>query len=285
MSDHYNQDSAGSREPISHLEGSLYLDEWTSHALEEAIAAHPQPAVLILPLGSVEPHGPHLPLNTDRLLAVENAERAARALRDQGVATWVAPSLPYAVTEYAQGFCGAISLDRSLYEQLLANLSRQYQRAGFGLICWVNHHLEPEQLAAIHASARAVNDADDPTRVIAPSVVSKRWGRVLGDEFRSGACHAGTYEGSMILASRPDLVRSEIAANLPALEISLSEAIRAGKRGFLDAGMTQAYTGAPALATSEEGERLYLEHTQMVVTEVIETLEVLTRHQEEDTQV
>ena len=47
--------------------------------------------------------------------------------------------------------------------------------------------------------------------------------------------------------------------------------------------MTEAYTGAPALATPEEGERLYLEHTQMVVTEVIETLGVLTRHQEEGT--
>ena len=76
----------------------------------------------------------------------------------------------------------------------------------------------------------------------------------------------------MILATRPDLVRQKVASELPTLEISLSEAIQAGKSGFLDAGMTRAYTGAPALATAEEGERLYLEHTQMVVTEVMEAL-------------
>ena len=76
----------------------------------------------------------------------------------------------------------------------------------------------------------------------------------------------------MVLATRPDLVRQGIAAELPALDISLSQAIKAGKKGFLDAGMTQAYTGAPALATSEEGERLYHEHTHMVVTEVLEAL-------------
>jgi len=249
------------------------MDEWTSADLDEALqSCGPHQATLLLPLGSVEPHGPHLPLNTDRLLAVETAERSAEELRRRGVSAWIAPSMPYAVTEYAQGFCGAISIERTLYQQLLMTLTRQYQAAGFGLICWVNHHLEPEQLAAIHQTAQEVNTIDQKISVVAPAVVSRRWGRALGDEFRSGACHAGSYEGSMVLATRPDLVHQKVAAELPALEISLSDAIKAGKRGFLDAGMTRAYTGSPALATPEEGERLYLEHTQMVVTEVMETL-------------
>jgi creatinine amidohydrolase len=185
---------------------------------------------------------------------------------------WVAPSLPYAVTEYAQGFCGAISIESTLYQQLLCTLARQYQAAGFGLICWINHHLEPEQLAAIGQAAHDLNSHEQSVNVIAPSVVSRRWGRSLGDEFKSGACHAGSYEGSMILVTRPDLVRQRVAADLPALDISLSKAIKDGKSGFIDAGMTRAYTGAPALATSEEGERLYIEHTHMVVTEVLEAL-------------
>ena len=265
--------AAKNSQESSMIEGPLYMDEWTSYDLDEAIQSTTSgQATLLLPLGSVEPHGPHLPLNTDRLLAVENAERSALELRQRGVAVWIAPSLPYAVTEYAQGFCGAISVELTLYKQLLCMLTRQYHAAGFGLICWINHHLEPQQLTAIHQASRDLNTAEDQLRVIAPAVVSKRWGKALGHEFRSGACHAGTYEGSMILATRPDLVKHQVAAKLPALEISLSEAIRAGKSGFLDAGMTQAYTGAPALATPEEGERLYIEHTHMVVTEVLEAL-------------
>ena len=62
-------------------------------------------------------------------------------------------------------------------------------------------------------------------------------------------------------------------AFLMPLEISLSDAIRQGKSGFLAAGMKEAYTGSPATATSEEGERLYQAHTDMVVTEVLEALE------------
>ena len=89
------------------------LDELTTDALETCV--QDQAVALLLPLGSVEPHGPHLPLATDRLLAEENARRAAEALNILGVSALVAPSLAYGVTEYAQGFCGAISLSPQRY--------------------------------------------------------------------------------------------------------------------------------------------------------------------------
>ena len=246
----------------------LHVDEYTSMELKTALEK--QPSVLLLPLGSVEPHGPHLPLATDRLLSEENARRAAKALRDQGVNTWIGAPLAYGVTEYAQGFCGAISLSQKLYEDLLVQITQQYVLAGFTLVCWLNHHLEPLQLAAIQTAQQKLKA--EGIEVIAPAVVSKRWGKELGAEFKSGACHAGSYEGSMILSSHAHLVRQDLAAILPTLEISLSEAIRSGKSGFIEAGMNKAYTGAPALATANEGERLYQAHTMMVVTEVKEAL-------------
>jgi creatinine amidohydrolase len=258
----------------------LALDELSSMDLESQLAKGP--SIALLPLGSVEPHGPHLPLATDRLLSQVNADRAALALRERGVKAWVAPALPYGVTEYAQGFCGAISLSPMLYENLLIELSEQYLRAGFTLICWINHHLEPLQLRSIMSALKKINqqsrstDKGEGSRVIAPAVVSRRWGRVLGEEFKSGACHAGAYESSMILASHPHLVNAEAASSLPTLEISLSEAIRSGKSGFKEIGMSEAYTGAPSEANAIEGERLYHEHINMVLTEVMESLEVLS---------
>ena len=69
----------------------------------------------------------------------------------------------------------------------------------------------------------------------------------------SGACHAGCFEGSVVLAERPDLVRRETLAALPPNPASLSVAIREGKRTFEEAGGPQAYFGRPAEATAEEG--------------------------------
>ena len=106
-----------------------------------------------------------------------------------------------------------------------------------------------------------------------PKVVSRRWGRSLGAEFRSGACHAGEYEGSLILAARPDLFQHDAAEGLPQVPISLSDAINAGQTSFLAAGASSAYTGSPETASVEEGERLYAAHQVMVVTEVKEHLE------------
>src|SRR5688572_17301923 len=69
-------------------------------------------AIAIVPVGSVEPHGPHLPLDTDTTISESCARRAAEELerRPENLRAVVAPSVPYGVTEYAQGFSGAISV-------------------------------------------------------------------------------------------------------------------------------------------------------------------------------
>ena len=130
----------------------LKLDELSTLDLEVALSDADRPTAALLPLGSVEPHGPHMPLSTDRLLSEENAERAARRLRAEGVLAFVAPSLAYGVTDYAAGFCGAITLSEGLCTQLLVELARSYHRAGFQHVCLINHHLEPGQLSAIQAA-------------------------------------------------------------------------------------------------------------------------------------
>src|ERR1700684_2009054 len=67
--------------------------------------------VLLLPVGTVEPHGPHAPLGTDVLLATEVCERTARALtHDATVRALVLPPVPYGVTRYAQAFRGAVTV-------------------------------------------------------------------------------------------------------------------------------------------------------------------------------
>ena len=76
----------------------------------------------------------------------------------------------------------------------------------------------------------------------------------MTEEFKTGACHAGRYEGSVVLAEEPRLVRTEIAEALDPNPNSLSEAIGQGAASFADAGGDRAYFGWPAEATAAEGQ-------------------------------
>jgi creatinine amidohydrolase len=78
----------------------------------------------------------------------------------------------------------------------------------------------------------------------------------LGEEFKSGACHAGQFESSIVLREHPSGVRDKIRRTLPANPQSLSEAIKSGKRTFEEAGGPRAYFGNPAAASAEEGSAL-----------------------------
>jgi len=75
----------------------------------------------------------------------------------------------------------------------------------------------------------------------------------LTEEFQTGACHAGRFEGSIVLAETPDLFRTAVAEELEENPASLSDAIREGKRTFRDAGGPRAYFGWPAQASAREG--------------------------------
>jgi creatinine amidohydrolase len=90
--------------------------------------------------------------------------------------------------------------------------------------------------------------------------------------FKSGACHAGAYETSIVMARDPALVDEDARGSLPAVPISLSEALRRGVTRFRDMGLDRAYAGAPAAATAAEGHRLLDLLADMVATEVLEAL-------------
>jgi len=240
------------------------LAELTYEEVAEMLAAGP--AVAIVPVGSVEPHGPHLPLDTDTSISLTCAMRAADRLEAETVRAVVAPSVPYGVTDYASGFAGAIGVPATALTPMLHAIARSLLATGFAHVCFVNNHLEPAHDAAVRAALEGLPAGAGS--VACP--LTRRWGRTLSDEFKRGDCHAGRYETSLVLAAGGH-VRESFGA-LPTLGLSLSEAIRAGKTTFAEIGMERAYTGAPREATREEGEALYEKLVTMVVTEIREAL-------------
>jgi len=218
----------------------------------EAEEAARRGAALILPVGSVEPHGPHLPLDTDVIIAEAMAERAARMLRAGSGEAWVLPSLPFSVTDFSAGFGGAISVGPDAVSTILTDACASLARQGFRRIALANAHLEPGHRESLRASVEAARRASGAD-VVFPDLTSKRWARMLTEEFRSGACHAGQFETSIVMARQPAAVREEIRRGLAPNPISLSRKIRDGAATFRAAGGHQAYFGNPAAATAEEG--------------------------------
>ena len=225
--------------------------------------------VALLPVGAVEAHDPHLPLATDVVIAGAAAEAALPGLRHLGLHPLLLPPLPYTAAPFAEAFPGTISVRPATVTALLTDMAASLERQGVAALVVVNAHLDPAHLASIREAARAHSG---PMPVIHPDLTERRWASRLTGEFRSGACHAGCYETSVVMAAAPQLVRDEVRRALPANPASLSEAIRAGKATFEEAGVVEAYCGDPAAASVVEGERTVAELGRIVVEAVAERL-------------
>lgn len=219
----------------------------------------------ILPVGAVEAHGPHLPLATDGVIAMAMTRAAAARLEAQGHPVLVLPALTYTAATFAAGFAGTLGLRRSTVTATVVDLGAHLARHGFRVLVVANAHFDPEHIASLEDAVRVCREEHRLT-VVFPDVTRRPWASRLTEEFKSGACHAGRYEGSVVLAAAPQLVRREAMQRLPPNPRSLSAAIRAGKRTFEEAGGSEAYFGAPAEATAEEG-RATIEVLGQILTE------------------
>jgi creatinine amidohydrolase len=219
---------------------------------EEARAAAGPRSAAILPVGAIEAHGPHLPLETDVIIAQAMARAGAERLARQGWTVVLLPALPFTTARFAETFAGTLSLRPATATAVVVDLAAGLARHGCGVLALANAHLDPAHLASLDAAVAEIR-RDLGLPVAFPNLTLKPWAPRLSDEFRSGACHAGQFETSIVLAERPELVRDVIRATLPPNPASLSRAIREGKRSFEDAGGARAYFGYPSQATVEEG--------------------------------
>lgn len=233
---------------------TIHFDELTSPQAGELLQEAP---VLLLPVGAVEPHGPHAPLGTDTIISAGMCERAALALEAE-IRVLILPPIAYGVTRYAAAFPGAVSVSEATLRALVGEVLGSLREQGFRRFVIVNNHFEPEHAAVLREAAAEAGAAY-------LDLVRRRHAERLGEEFRSGSCHAGRYETSLVLADRPALVDRERAAALPAVPVDMPAAMAAGRTDFAAMGMAEGYSGAPAEATAEEGEARFAELTAMLV--------------------
>jgi len=226
---------------------SIHFADLTSPRARVLLDPGPVP-VLLLPVGAVEPHGPHAPLGTDSIISAAVCERAAVELAgDAKVRALVLPEINFGVTRYSAAFTGAVTISETTLLALVVEICASLRAQGFRHQVIVNSHFEPAHVATLRQAAEQaqVGFLDLTRRAVAEQ---------LTEEFRSGAAHAGRYETSLVLATRPELIEAEVMRRLPAHRVNMPAAMAAGQTDFLAMGMDRAYCGAPAEASAREGD-------------------------------
>lgn len=238
--------------------------------VREALAGE-HPCVAILPCGATEAHGPHLPLNTDVIIAEGVARRAAALLEVRDLTAIILPSLAYAPADCAAAFAGTISISAEIAKAVMLDIARNLQRHGVTQLALANAHFDPANVAMLRETTQAMRALG--LGVAFPDFTRRALAQTLTPEFVSGACHAGQFETSLVLADRPDLVDHLAGQRLPENPASLTEAFARGARTFVEAGGPQAYFGAPAAASAAEGEASFAIMARALADAVLEAMQ------------
>jgi creatinine amidohydrolase len=218
-----------------------------------AVRALPRASsVAVLPTGAVEAHGPHLPLGTDIVIAEAMARYGAARLAARGLHVLLLPALPVAPAPFAATFEGTLDIPPVATTLSIVGIARSLARHGVATLAVANAHHDPAHVAAIRDAVRELNE-ERSISLVFPDLTRRQWASRLTDEFQSGACHAGRYETSIVLAAAPDVVNRDLQSALAPNPRSLVVAIARGEATFEAAGGPDAYFGAPADASAEEG--------------------------------
>lgn len=232
----------------------MHVEWWKLRAHELRTLAE-RGATVIMPVGSIEQHGPHLPVQVDTLLAGEIARRAALRLAERTPVV-VTPTVWMGLAEHHMTLGGTFTLDFTAYQALLRCLCRSVDRHGFPRILILNGH--GGNVSALNVIAGAL--ASELTARVA--IVTYWHLKQAADRFREilehqdNVRHAGEAESSMLLALVPDLVDQEA---MRSTEGPLDGIVRpSGAYGYRHVSdiSPAGVLGKPRTASAEKGERL-----------------------------
>jgi creatinine amidohydrolase len=184
----------------------------------EELALRAPDATAVVPIGSIEQHGPHLPVCTDTEIITQVA-RSAAELCAETVPVLVTPTLPFGLAQHHLPFGGTISFSSKVYLELLTEIGTSLVNDGFQRILFLNGHG-----GNVSAASMAADRLSYEYRLDAHIGAASYW-ECAADSLAKldldGAPapgHAGSFETSCLLALRPELVRTD---RVPPAEVGL----------------------------------------------------------------
>lgn len=214
-------------------------------------------AVVILPIASIEQHGPHLPVMTDTRLGEEVARRAAEIAYPTRPVICT-PVVWSGLSEHHMAFGGTLTLSHATFRAVITDLVEAICRAGFRHILLSNSH------GGNIVAAQQILDELSPkvTATLAFATYVSEAGEAYGDilEDQPSIMHAGEGETSMMMVCEPDLVDdSDLAAHNVDSNAGPTF-LRAGAAGYrwrpLAHVTPNGVLGKPEKANVDKGERL-----------------------------
>lgn len=197
---------------------------------------------LIVPVGSTEQHGPHLPLDTDTRIAIAVSHAVAEQLAAGDASKWmVAPAIGYGASGEHEEFSGTVSVGTSALRLLLVEFGRSASRWASRLVFVNGHGGNTEALTAAAALLRYE-------------------GRDVGwcsCSVENADAHAGHTETSVLLHISPDDVW--VDELVPGNGAPLGQLMPAMRRGGVAAVSDVGILGDPTTATADEGSRIFAE--------------------------
>lgn len=227
--------------------------------------------VVVLPLGSLEQHGHHLPMLTDSMIGAEIARRAEAEL---GAEALFLPTLWVGASDHHLAFKGTVSLNNQLYTEVIIDILESLISAGYRKIFLLNAHggnITPGRLAIydVHLRHRELVDL---------FIAFSSWWTIAANEIaaideldQKIVTHACELETSMVLVTRPELVNlsAAVGTTIPFTSAFYTPDFSAGSRvdvprAFDQLSITGAF-GHPEAATAAKGEHLYCVAAEQVV--------------------
>ncbi len=235
-----------------------------------------QQKVVVLPIGSVEQHGWHLPLDVDFRLASSVCLGAGRLAPEDIL---VMPPVNYGYCHHVMDFPGTITIEPTTFVRFLMDITRSIAYHGFKHIILINGHGSNHHL--VEQAARQTNLQTDATCCMLSwwQLIAEKWNTEIRTSIMPGGCaHACELETSMYMHLNPDGVRMDrIKGALPSYMTDVQDG---AKWQWVDltmgggvaeiVGWTSQYAetgafGEPEKATEEKGRRVFEHATEQLV--------------------
>lgn len=159
--------------------------------------------VVLLPVGAIEQHGPHLPIDVDNLIVTWLCDEAARRRPDLIVS---APPIHYGFNEHNMGFPGTVSVEVEHFIDYVYDVCHSFVRQGHTRVVLINGHGSNAMPCALVAR-RVVNTSEDAlAAAINHWALARDLAAHIRETPRGGMAHACEYETSWYLFLKPDLV-------------------------------------------------------------------------------
>lgn len=238
-------------------------------------------SVLVVPVGSIEQHGPHMPVATDVILAEAVARGGATAAADRGVPVLLLPPVWSGTSQHHLHWGGTLTLEVATMLSVLEEVAASALQNGFDAILFLNGH--GGNAPVVNAAVKTVGANHPEVEVLATTYyyLAEPIAEELRDSEYGGMSHAGEFETSLMLYLEPDAVRESEYA------VDYREEPKGGYdrafHDFFSHGPLSVYraadaregpgtTGDPTLASSEKGEAIY----EFLIDELAALLEKIT---------